>query len=96
MRPRRIRLGRRQRALARARRLGCQRGGPLEKRRRGGQPAPRLRAAGRPLELGGDILVRAGRRLGQVPRPPVGIDLRVGRLGQRPVHLAPSFGAAAR
>jgi hypothetical protein len=59
------------------------------KRRRSGQSAPRLRAARRPLELGCDILVTTGYRLGQVPRPPVGINPRVGRFSQRPVRLAP-------
>ena len=58
-----------------AREFRCQRGGPLKKRGRGGQPAPRLRPAGRPLKLGGDVLVGAGGSLGEMPGAPVGIGL---------------------
>jgi hypothetical protein len=50
------------------------------------QPAPRLGSACRPLELGGDVLVEAGGRLGQMPGTPVGVNPRVGRLGQHSMH----------
>ena len=45
--------------------------------------------SGRALELRRDLLVRAGRGLGPVPGPPIGIDRRVGDLGQRRVQLPP-------
>jgi hypothetical protein len=41
------------------------------------------------LELFGDLLVRARRRLRAVPRAPVGVVLRIRRLGQRGVQRAP-------
>ena len=46
------------------------------------------RARGRPLQLGGDALVEPGRRLRAVPCPAIGIDARVGRLGERLVDAA--------
>ena len=81
-----LRGGGRKQALSAAIRVARQQRRSLVKRRGGGQSAPRLRAAGRPLEFSGDVLVRSGCRLGQVPRAPVGINPRVGRLSQRPVH----------
>jgi hypothetical protein len=51
-------------ALCTAQGLGCQGGGALEERGGGGQAAPCLSPAGRPLELGGNVFVRAGRGLG--------------------------------
>jgi hypothetical protein len=69
-----------------ARGLSGQRGCALEEGGGGGQAAARLCPTGGPLELGGDVLVRAGSRLGQMPSTSVGIELRVGRLGQRPVN----------
>jgi hypothetical protein len=62
----------RQCAMRAAWRAGCQFGGAREEGG-GGQASARLRAAGRLLELGGNVLVRAGRRLGQVPSAAVGI-----------------------
>ena len=81
-------LRRRQRPLRTPDRVRRQGRGALEEGGGGGQPAARLGAAGGPLELGGDVLVGAGRRLGEVPGAPVGIGLRVGRLRQRPMHAA--------
>ena len=51
---------------------------------RGGrcQSATRLRPPGRALQLGGNRLVWSLRRVGAMPGPPVGIDLRIGGLGQ--------------
>jgi hypothetical protein len=46
----------------------------------------------RPLQLRGHLLVRASRRLGQVPGPPVRISLRIGDRGQRLVRAAPRRG----
>ncbi len=63
--------------------------GPPEERRRGGQPAARLRPAGGALQLGGHGLVGAGRRRGQVPCATVSAGARVGHLGQREVHGPP-------
>ena len=79
-------LRRRQCPLRTARRLGCQAGGALEEGGGRGQPAPRLSPAGRPLELGGNTLIGGARGLSEVPGAPVGVDLRVGRFRQRPVH----------
>ena len=84
-------------ASARARplrRVQRQRGGLLQERGRRGQAAARLRPAGRAFELGGDVLVRPGCGLRPVPGPPVGIELRIGGLGQGPVRLPPLLGDA--
>ena len=56
-------LRRRQRTLCVTMGLSCQRGGALQERGGGRQTAPRLSPACRPLELAGDVLVRAGRSL---------------------------------
>ena len=78
-------LRRGQRALGPARRIGRQLGGALVERGARRQAAPRPRAAGRALQLGGDVLVEPGRRLGAMPGAAIGIDLGVGRLGERAV-----------
>jgi hypothetical protein len=57
-----------------------------------GQSAACLRPVSGVLQLGGDVLVRPGRRLGVMPSPPVRIGLRVGGLRQRPVRTAPLLG----
>ena len=54
--------------------------------------AARLRPVGRALELGGHLLVGPDARLRAVPRAAIGIDLRIGRLGQRPMHAPPVLG----
>ena len=41
--------------------------------------------AGRAFEFGGDVLVEPGRRVRTVPGPAIGIDVRVGGLGEGPV-----------
>ena len=46
-------------------------------------PATRLRALGRALQLGGEILVGAERGLRAVPRSAIRVCLRIGRLRQR-------------
>ena len=58
----------------------------LQERGGGGEPAAGLRAARGALQLRGDPFVRSRRRLGQVPRATVRVDLRIGRLRQREVH----------
>ena len=77
------------------RRRGCQHGRALEEGGGHGQTTPRLRPRGCPLEVGGNVFVRQGGRLGQVPCAPVGVDLRVGRLGERQMHSSP-FGTRRR
>ena len=67
---------------------------PLQERRRGRQAAAGLRAIGRALELGGDRLVGPGCGLRAVPGAAVGIDLGVGRLGERPCTRRRSSGDA--
>ena len=62
-------------------------GGPLQERRRGRNPAARLRAVRRALELLGHGLVNARGRVRPMPGEPVGIGLGIGRLGERAVHL---------
>ena len=81
-----LRLCRRQRPLRTPDRVRRQRRGALEEGGGGGQSAARLRAAGGSLQLAGDGLVRAGRRLGEMPGAPIGIGLGVGRFRQRPMH----------
>ena len=66
-----------------------QRDGSLEERGRCRQATAQLCPAGRALELGGDFLVGAHRSLRAVPGAAIGIELRVGHLRQRPVHLLP-------
>jgi hypothetical protein len=61
----------------------------LEERRRRGEAAARLRPPGRALQLAGHRLVGAFGRVGAVPRPAIGVQLRVGRLRERSVDLAP-------
>ncbi len=72
--------------------LWRQLGGAPQKGSGGGQTAPRLSPARRPLELGGNILPGAGRGLSKVPGAPVRVDLRVGRLRQRAVRLPSPLG----
>ena len=69
-------------------RIGSQLGSALMEGRARRHATTRRRARGRPLQLGGDILVQPGRRLRAVPRPAIGIDARVGRLGERLVDAA--------
>jgi hypothetical protein len=78
-----------EKALRAMRALGCEGGGPLEEGRAGRQPAARLRPSGRALELGRHLLVGARRRLRPVPGSPIGVEIRVGRLGERVVRLSP-------
>jgi hypothetical protein len=73
-------------------RLGRQRRGLFEERGGGGQAAVRDGAVGRAFELGGNRLVRAHRRAGTVPGPPVGVGVRVRRLGECLVNGAPLAG----
>ena len=72
--------------------FGRQPYGSVQERGCSGHATPRLGATRRPLELGSDLFVRAGRCLGQVPRPPIGIDRGVGRLRQHPVRIPPLLG----
>ena len=78
-------LRRGKRPLGAAPGLRGQLGGAPQKGSGGGQTAPRLSPARRPLELGGNILLGPGRGLSKVPGASVGVDLRVGRLRQRAV-----------
>ena len=59
----------------------------LEECRRRGQAPAALRAPGRALELGGDVLVGPGRGMGSVPGATIGIDFRIGGLRQGAVKL---------
>jgi len=52
----------------------------------------RLRAAGRVLQLVGDVVVGAERGLGAVPGTPVRIRVGIGGVGERPVCGAPLLG----
>ena len=85
-----------QRALRPPGRFERQRGRPFQERGRRRQPAARLRPAGRALQLGSDVLIGPRRRLREVPRPPIGIGARIGRLGEGTVDPAPFGGGAAR
>ena len=82
-----LRPGSREQALRTASGFGRQHRRALEERGRRGQAPARLRSAGRALELLGDVLVGPGRGVGPVPGTTVGIDLRIGGLRQRPVHV---------
>ena len=82
-----LRPGRREQALRPATRFWRQCRGALEERGRRGHPPARLRAPGRALELRGDILVGPRRSMGPVPRAAVRIELRIGDLRERAVHV---------
>ena len=64
--------------LRRARKERCSRRAPTG-----------LRPVGRALQLGGHRLVDTHRRVSTMPRPAIGIDLRIGRLRQRPMRRSP-------
>ena len=69
-----------------------QRGRPLQEGGAAAPATPAARPVRRPLQLRGHLLVRASGRLGQVPGPPVRINLRIGDRGQRLVRAAPRPG----
>ena len=77
------RLRRGQRALESQRWIDRERDGALQERRRSGDPTSGLRAAGRPLELGGDLFVGARGAGGAMPGPSVRVGLGVGGVGER-------------
>ena len=83
-----LRLARRPAPGAAPRRIGRQLRGPLQERRRRGDATPRRGPVGRSLQFVGDGVVGAERGVGAVPCAPIGIGLRVGRLGERAVDLA--------
>ena len=72
------RLRRGQRTLRPSRRVLRQRDRALQERGRRGQAPTPLGAAGRALQLGGDVLVGPRRGMGPVPGAAVGIKGRVG------------------
>ena len=47
-----------------------------------------VHSLGGALQVGGDLFIGRGGRLGAVPRPPVGVGLGIGHLSQRPVNQA--------
>ena len=71
------------------RRIGGQLRRARQERRSRGRAAAGLRPVGRALELGGHLLVDTHRRVSAMPRPTIGIDLRIGRLRQRPMRSSP-------
>ena len=73
----------------------CQGGGPLQKRCRRGDSAPPLCPACRSFQLRGHRIVGPGGGVGGVPCPAVGVGLRIGRVGQRPMDC-PAFGQIGR
>ena len=70
---------------------GQSRRGRQELRRRG-ESAACLCLTGSTFELGGDRLVEPRSRMRSVPGLPVGIELRIGGLGQCAVHVASRLG----
>jgi hypothetical protein len=71
-----------------ASRVGRQPGGLLEKGGGCGEAPSCLRPSRRALELDGDVLVGPRGGVGAVPGAAIGIDVGVGRLGQRSVRAA--------
>ena len=61
---------------------------PVQERRLHREPAAALGAGGRPLELGRDLLIGTGGRLGQVPGAAVGIEIGIGRRRQGQMNPA--------
>ncbi len=80
-------LRRREHPLRTTSRVGGQQRRTLAERGRGGKSAAALRPAGRALQLRRGVLVRPGGGVGPVPGAAVGIDRRIGGLGQGAVHL---------
>ena len=83
-----LRLRRGERALHAPGGVWGQLGGALQERGGRGEPATALRALRGARHLGGDLLVRNRRRVRAMPGAPVGVDGPVGRVGERPVHVA--------
>ena len=84
-----LRLRGGQGAPAPIRRIGCQlRRARQERRSRGGAPTG-PGPVGRALQLGGHRLVNTHRRVSTMPRPAIGIGIRIGRLRQRPMRISP-------
>jgi hypothetical protein len=81
-------LGGRERSFCASRRLDGENRGAFKKRCRCGQPAARLRSLSRALELSGNLVVGAGCRTGEMPRPSVWVRGGVGCGGERAVHSA--------
>ena len=78
--------GRRQQPRGSAGWVGRQRRGAPQERGGGAEPAASLRARRGALQFHGDRFVRSRRRLGQMPRTTVWVELRIGRLRQGEVH----------
>ena len=83
-----LRLGRGQRALDAHGGLRRQLGRSLQEGGGRGEPATTLRAVGRARHLRGHRLVRNRRRVRAMPGATVGIDIGIGRVGERLVHVA--------
>jgi hypothetical protein len=66
-----------------------QRDRPLQKRRRGGQPAACLRTTRRALKLRRHLFVRCRRRSGEVPRAAIRVCSAIRHLGQRGMDSSP-------
>jgi hypothetical protein len=75
------------RPLSPPRRIGAQLGRACQERRSRRRTATGLRPVGRALQLVRHRLVGPGRRLRPVPGATIGIGIRIGRLGQRSMHL---------
>ena len=80
-------LGGEERTLRPAPRIGRQLDGALVKCRPRRQAAARPRSPGRALQLGGDVLVEPGCRLRAVPGAAIRIDVGIGGIGERAVHV---------
>jgi hypothetical protein len=59
----------------------------FEERGRGGDSAAGPRPPCGVLQLAGDRFIEARSRVGAMPRTTIGIDVGIGRLGERAVHL---------
>jgi hypothetical protein len=65
--------------------------GPLEKRSGGTEPSTSCCSSGRLLQLDRDLILRALSRERAMPSPPIGIERRVNRFGERVVGTTPSL-----
>ena len=86
------RLCRGERALRAPNRVGGQRNGALQKRRRRGDPAAGLSPARRQLELEGNLLVRCERCMSPMPGAAIRIARGIDGLCQRLMHVATPVG----
>jgi hypothetical protein len=88
-------LSRRERSGAALGGVRCQRGCALKESRRSGDAASALGSVGRGFQLRGHRIIGSRGSIRSMPCPTVGVRLRIGCVGQRPMD-GPAFGEIGR